>query len=228
MSELLLYQMMDSNFPIGMFSHSFGFETFLQDETITSELAFKQWLDIFIKDQLVYNDFLAMRAIFEQGIDFETADRAVFWTRKLHAQTLAKEVRNANQKMGQQFLHLMQNISPSCLLEEYQQKLKQFELASHPAVVFTLVFFQLNGDLKTLLSTYGYSQISGLVQNGVRGIPIGQIAGQKLIFELSSSLMSSIVFCINELAIADFGLTSPALEIRQMQHEWLRARNFMS
>lgn len=224
MSKLPLYQLIDSNFPTGMFSHSFGFETYLQHEMIISPDDFKKWLLVMIQDQLAYQDLLAMRVVFEDL----TVDNLLIWTQKLHAQTMAKEVRQGNQRMGQQFFQLFEKIAPSSLLDDYGKALSQANLQPHSAMVFIIIATRGAVSEQELLLAYAYSFMSALVQNGVRGVPLGQVAGQRLILELVSELEEVIYKVINELTIADFGLASPALEIRQMQHEWLRARNFMS
>jgi urease accessory protein len=224
MSKLRLYQLIDSNFPTGMFSHSFGFETYLQKEVITTPEDFQKWLLVYIEEQLTYNDLLAMRAVFEVF----TLDHILTWTRKLHAQTMAKEVRLGNQRMGQQFLQLFEKISPNEVLKSYAAALKQEGMQAHPAMVFVIIAKPEVDTEQELLSAYAYSIMSALVQNGVRGVPLGQVAGQRLILELSIQLEKNMNRVIKQLTAADFGMSSPAIEIRQMQHEWLRARNFMS
>lgn len=179
---------------------------------------------MFIHDQLAYQDLLVIRELSNQL----NLEQLVSWTEKLHAQTIAKEVRLGNQRMGQQFYQLMKKIAPTSLLEQYAQALKAQEIPPHSAPVFCIAAKAIVKDDAELLSAYGYSVVSALVQNGVRGIPLGQVAGQGLILELASELEQVVEKVLTDLTISDFGLASPALEIRQMQHEWLIARNFMS
>ena len=49
MNNLFLFQMNDSNFPIGSFSHSFGFETYLQRNSIYDQATFDHWLDQYMR-----------------------------------------------------------------------------------------------------------------------------------------------------------------------------------
>ena len=98
---------------------------------------------------------------------------------------------------------------------------------AHPAIVFSIMAFQLEAPQKLGISAYLYSSISGLVQNAVRGIPLGQTAGQQLLREFQSYIQEA-VDKIENLAEEDFGAVAPGIEIAQMKHERVNIRIFMS
>jgi urease accessory protein len=97
----------------------------------------------------------------------------------------------------------------------------------HPAVVFALASLQLNITKEEAILSHLYASISSLIQNAVRGIPIGQTDGQKTLV-LFQPLLQQALQHILQADQEEFGAVTPGLEIAQMQHEQLHVRLFMS
>ena len=79
---------------------------------------------------------------------------------------------------------------------------------------------------ETILAFY-YNAMSGLVTNSVKLVPLGQLAGQDMIFSLQpiiSKLVTETMLVPRELV----GLCNIAFDIRCMQHERLYSRLYMS
>ncbi|MBM6860261.1 urease accessory protein UreF, partial [Clostridium saudiense] len=57
-------QICDSNFPIGSFNHSYGMETYLRLKKVYDTNTFFNWLDVYLKEQFVYTDGLAIRLLY--------------------------------------------------------------------------------------------------------------------------------------------------------------------
>ncbi|WP_434238190.1 urease accessory protein UreF [Enterococcus casseliflavus] len=226
MNNLFLFQMNDSNFPIGSFSHSFGFETYLQRNSIYDQATFDHWLDQCMRYQILRTDGFAVQLAY-QALEKEDICALVQLTEELNAQILPCEIRRGNQKMGSQFLTIGQKIMVVPLLEGYEKKLKEKQIAPHPALVYTILAF-VNGASKELtISAYLLNMVATLVQNAVRGVPIGQVAGQKLIWSYQEKIDDWTKEII-KMKDSQFGACAPGIEISQMQHEFLFARNFMS
>jgi urease accessory protein len=51
---LSLFQLCDSNFPTGAFSHSFGLESYIQENTVHNPDTFRQWLHVYLNEQLIW------------------------------------------------------------------------------------------------------------------------------------------------------------------------------
>lgn len=60
-----LLQLCDSNFPSGAFSHSFGLETYIQEQVIVDKESFKTAISAYVDKQLVFSDGLACRLSYE-------------------------------------------------------------------------------------------------------------------------------------------------------------------
>lgn len=223
---LALFQLCDSNFPTGAFSHSYGLETYIQEDLVRDQATFAEWLDTYIHEQLVYSDGLASRLAFHALRD---GDMDTVWKldRMLFVQNLPRETREGTQKMGERMLNLVQSLYEAPVFSMYKKRIKAKLSFGHPAIVFTMAGHHLGVSERTTLLYYLYSVVTSLVQNAVRAIPLGQTAGQKVLQQFQNVLVSAAEL-IGQLDENDFGIVSPGLELSQMKHEHVNIRIFMS
>jgi urease accessory protein len=223
---LSLFQLCDSNFPTGAFSHSYGLETYIQEDKVHDQATFSQWLHVYLNEQLIYSDGLASHLVYE-AIENEDFEKVWKVDRMLTVQNLPRETREGTQRMGERMLNLVESLYEIPLLSQYRKRIKEKKSFGHPAIVFTIVGHHLGVPRSTTTLYYLYSTISSLVQNAVRGIPLGQTAGQKTILDFQDALVQATAK-IQELSEDDFGIISPGLELSQMKHERVNIRIFMS
>lgn len=223
---LQLLQFCDSSLPTGAFSHSFGLETYIQEGVIHNKQTFLKWMEVYIVKQLVYGDGLACRLVYE-ALEKDKLEDIWELDQMLIAQIFAQESREGSRKIGERLLTLGNELYPSLPLLAYKKRVSERKCSSHPAIVFTMLGHNLNIPKKTVVSTYLFSSLTTLVQNAVRGIPLGQTEGQQLIKE-SQILIGEAWELIEKLTLEDFGIMPPGLEISQMRHERVNIRIFMS
>ncbi len=223
---LSLMQLCDSNFPSGSFSHSFGLETYIQDEVIHNKETFFQWLRIYVEKQFVFTDGLACRFVFD-ALEKKEFEMLWKWDRLLYVQNVPEESREASRRIGERLVRIGIDLFQIPILEEYLRRIRLKEAAGHPAVVFPIISYHLGIEKKETVLSFLYSAMASLVQNGVRGIPLGQTDGQRILLELQPYLLRAAEK-INVLAKDDFGTVVPGLEIAQMRHQQLQVRLFMS
>ncbi|WP_275942210.1 urease accessory protein UreF, partial [Pseudomonas veronii] len=72
-----------------------------------------------------------------------------------------------------------------------------------------------------------HASVMSLTQNAVRGIPLGQDAGQRVVRRAQEWVLRAVEVS-RDLDPDDLGAIAPGLEIAQMRHERQRARMFMS
>lgn len=225
-ASLLLHQLCDTQFPTGAFSQSFGFEYDTFSGKITDTQSFAEWLTVYLHQQLVYCEGLANREVFTSSDDQLLTNLSV-WSEKLYSQLIPEEVRYGNVQMGKQFLKLICELIPDQHLTAFQQLTQEKQLVPHPAMVFCLACRTLGISVNEMLENYYYMSLYNLVQNAVRGIPIGQTSGQKLIVALQPEIEKATKKTLG-LSVDEFGRTSPGLEIAQMKHHFMYSRSFMS
>ncbi len=220
---LPLLQLGDSALPTGAFSHSLGLESYLHSGRVHDEATFADWLGQFIRIQLVHSDGLAIRFALEAetDADLHRVDR------ELHAAALPRQIREAGTKMGARMIDIALSVHPCPGLASYADDVAAGRCAGHPALAFAVAGKALGVPLAELLCTYLFSAVTSLTQNAIRGIPLGQDAGQRVLAGAHAEVRDAVAR-IQTLAREDFGVTAPGLEIAQMQHERQRARMFMS
>jgi urease accessory protein len=220
---LPLLQLSDSALPTGAFSHSFGLETFLDRGLVHDEDTFGAWLAQFVHTQLTYGDGLAIRLAMEACSTAELREVDALLT----AQALPRQVREAGVTMGARMLHIASALLGGAELEQYRDDVACGECAGHPALAFALAGRSLQVPVPELVATYLFSTATSLTQNAIRGIPIGQDAGQRVLRRIHPEVAAATAR-IAVLERRDLGATAPGLEIAQMRHERQRARMFMS
>lgn len=207
----LLLQLSDSALPTGGFSHSFGFEQYLTRGEIRDAQTFSEWLRAYVANQLTFTDALLMRMLFEGVDEHELADRAL-------AATIPAQVRQADVAMAKRIRKIGEDALgvPKVDVE-----------CAHPALEFARIarHFGVVGEEAILAHLTG--TVATLTQNAVRGIPVGQSEGQKVIVA-AHTWIERACEQVYELEYDDLGVVAPGLEIAQMQHERLRSRTFMS
>ncbi|AXI09761.1 urease accessory protein UreF [Oceanobacillus sp. 143] len=223
---LALFQLCDSNFPTGAFSHSYGLETYIQEGKVNNQATFSKWLDVYLNEQLVYADGLATRIIY-QALEKNQLEEVWQLDRMLTVQNLPRETREGTQRIGERMLNLVESLYNVPVITQYQERIKKKLSYGHPAIVFTMIghHLQVSGRETTLY--YLYSNLTTLVQNAVRAIPLGQTAGQRTIQQFQPMLVKALEK-IQGLKMDDFGIISPGLELSQMKHERVNIRIFMS
>lgn len=223
---LSLFQLCDSNFPTGAFSHSFGLESYIQENKVHNQETFFEWLKVYLHEQLVYSDGLASRLVYEALMD---DDLQQIWQldHLLTIQNLPRETREGTQMIGDRMLRLTETIYGLSILSQYREEIKKKNAFGHPAIVFSMVAHGLSVTKQDTILYYLYSAISSQVQNAVRAVPLGQTAGQTISHQFIPEL-SQAVDRIMELTKDDFGIVSPGIELSQMKHERVNIRIFMS
>lgn len=222
-----LLQLCDSNFPSGAFSHSFGLETYIQEQVIVDKESFKNAISAFVDKQLVFSDGLACRLSYEILESSRGMNELLEIDRLLFVSSLAKETREGNRRIGERMAKLCMELYSSTTLGEYLHFIKNKQGYGHSALVFAFVAHHLQIDKEKILSAYLFASVSSLIQNAVRGVPLGQTDGQKLLVEMQVKIHEA-KNRIMKLTKDDLGAVSPGLEIAQMRHERLPVRLFMS
>lgn len=222
-----LLQLCDSNFPSGAFSHSFGLETYIQEQVIVDKESFKIAISTFVDKQLVFSDGLACRLSYEILESSRDMNELLEMDRLLYVSSLAKETREGNRRIGERMAKLCMELYSLPTLGEYLRLIKNKQGYGHSALVFAFIAHHLQIDKEKILSAYLFASVSSLIQNAVRGVPLGQTDGQKLLVEMQVKIHEA-KNRIMTLTKDDLGAVSPGLEIAQMRHERLPVRLFMS
>ncbi|EZH65470.1 hypothetical protein DH09_17755 [Bacillaceae bacterium JMAK1] len=223
---LHLLHILDSAFPIGGYTHSFGMETFIQDEVITNEHELLEYLTSYLTNSVATGDALfvqeahrlASRNELEQLIDLD---------RRCHAFKITEEARKGSAMMGRQFIKTIVPLHDDPQLTAYSEQLKQKQIDGHYPVVFGMYASFLGVSVEVAVSTFLYSSMNSLITNAIRAIPLGQQAGVRTVHAMFP-LISELTTTIQSQAIDDIVNNALLIDISSMNHQFLRSRLFIS
>ncbi len=228
---LALLHLTDSALPTGAFSHSFGLEMYMQRDLVSDAETFTTWLHGFIR-QAAYGEGLVVRLgaeVAASGDDLEELIRRIAELDELaHVTIIPRQIRDANRSMGLR----MAKIAPVAvrgvpLLDAYTSGIESGEYVGCPALVFGVAMGGLGFDTDTVVRTYLMQLATSINQNAIRGIPLGQDAGQRALAS-AYPVIEATVSKIAGLGILDLGAAAPGFELAQMAHETRHSRMFMS
>jgi len=217
----MLLQWTDSAFPTGSFAHSSGLETYTQAEIVSTSNDLARLIAVKL-EAAARTDLLVVHAAL-------TADQAqiVELDMLCSASKVAKEAREASEKIGRRLLASVLNLTNDERLDFYQAEIAAYRCAGHHTVVHGLACASLNVDPRTALLTFGYALAVNQTAASLKLMRIGQTQAQKVLAEAAEAIESAVESALMR-TLDDFGSFTPALDIRAMQHEHLFRRLFIS
>jgi urease accessory protein len=218
---LTLLQLTSPALPVGAYSYSEGLETLIDRGSITSVADLQIWLT----ESLAIGSISIEVAILIRAYRAESqADRqaVIYWNHWLSATRETAELQQQNWQMGRSLLKLLQDLYPSADWSGWSMS-ENWNLA----IVFALAAKLAQIDEHTAALGYLHSWASNLVSAGVKLIPLGQTAGQKLILQLTGSIADCADRSLN---LPDDRLFSCSwgLALASMAHETQYSRLFRS
>jgi urease accessory protein len=218
---LTLLQLTSPALPVGAYSYSEGLETLVDRDAISSATDLQTWL----VESLAFGSILVEVAILIRAHRAETqGDRAnvIYWNQWLSATRETSELQQQNWQMGRSLLKLLQDLYPAADWSGWSMA-ENWNLA----IVFALAARLAEIDEHTAALGYLHSCASNLVSAGVKLIPLGQTAGQKLILQLATPIADCADRSLN---LPDDRLFSCSwgLALASMAHETQYSRLFRS
>ena len=226
---LLLQQLNDSLFPIGSFTHSYGLETYVQQNKITDVDSFYHYLIQIIDCSFLYNELLAIKLAYGFAKD-KAIDQLIYLDQLITATKPAYEIRQASIKLGSRFIKTITKIginSTNDSFTKYCQKVELNLIEGHHALAYGALCGSLDLPYDCSVLKFNYSQLSGMINTGVKLIPLCQTLAQKLLYKLQPAIINAIDK-LEKLSIDDLGRSTPGFELRSQQHEKLYSRMYMS
>lgn len=223
---LHLIQIHDSAFPTGSFAHSFGIETYIQEDILRDESDLIKFLEMYIRYNLASADAIFVKTAYYLAQQQDNTS-LIHIENICHGIKLSPETRKASAMMGRQFLHTVRSLNDNELIMLWYEKLKNKEIKGHYSIVYGIYAAIIGADVKMALEMFLYSSVTALVQNAVRAVPLGQMSGVKTVFTLLPVIQET-ARQVMTLNLNDLDNNSIALEIASMKHEFLHSRLFIS
>ena len=225
-SFLSLLQFADGLFPAGAYAHSFGLEYLIQSGDISSEAGVELFVHAYLKTSVAPTDAVAMLCSSRAAKADDLAE-CLALDEKLDAMKASSELREASRQMGRQTLRVANHIQANKLLANFAEAVKTNATPGHHPVIFGMIGGVMAWPPKEMAGAYLYSTSAALVGAALRLMPLGQLAGQRILSNVRP-LIATLAEEIQDRTEADIWSFAPALEIASMRHAMLDARLFRS
>lgn len=221
---LKLIQSVDAFFPIGAFTLSNGLEDYVAHEDIKDCEDLEQYLKGFLR-VFPYQDLgllaLAYKNAFNREIIASLDEVA-------GAMKTAMEVRVGSIKMCSRYIKVRGAIKDAPdPLSWYQNQIQDGTLMGYHPIALGIFGACENTEIEQLLLMYSYSIVSAIANNTVKLVPLSQMEGQRILYNILKDLVPVVKEAMS-VDIDDIGVSGSLLEIHCMNHERLYSRQYMS
>jgi urease accessory protein len=223
---LSLLQFSDGLFPAGAYAHSFGLEYCVQSQDVRDAAGVESFLRAYLEGSAAPTDAVAIVCARRAAANDNLAD-CLALDAMLDAMKAPSELRDASRQMGRQTLRIATNVPCRALLEKFGNAVAAEITSGHHSIVVGMVGGVLGWNALEMTSAYLYSTSAALVGAALRLLPLGQLAGQRILWNLQP-LIATLACDAQDKNERDMWSFAPALEIAGMRHAALDARLFRS
>jgi len=223
---LSLLQFADGLFPAGAYAHSFGLESCVQSGEVRDGAGVEAFLRAYLESSAAPTDAVAAVCTHRAAASRNVAACLVL-DETLDAMKAASELREASRQMGRQTLRVATSLDVHPLVAEFAQAVADETTPGHHAVVFGMVGGTMQWSALETTSVYLYSTSAALVGAALRLLPLGQLVGQRILWN-ARSLITRLAAEAQDQDQDDMWSFAPAFEISSMRHALLEARLFRS
>lgn len=215
-----LLQLNDSTFPIGAYTLSWGLETFVQQKVIHDSQSALAFLKSDIESNFLTSELLPVRLAYEYAEKGEW-EKVFSLDQIYNAAKNAKEIRVGSKKIAARFFKTVS------LWKKDELDLFSLGKVRHFPVIYGAYCALRKIKKESSLEAFLYSQFSARVTTLVKLIPLSQNEGQKILHSLFEEF-TRLLCIVETFSEEDLCRSSPSVEIRGMQHEYLYTRLYMS
>lgn len=223
---LSLLQFTDGLFPAGAYAHSFGLEASVQSGEVRDAAGVEAFLRAYLQGCAGPTDAVAVVCARRAAASEDLAS-CLALDETLDAMKAPRELRDASRQMGRQTLRVAAHLRCHPLLEQFANSVATESTPGHHPIVFGMIGGVLNWDALEMTGAYLYSTSAALLGAALRLLPLGQLAGQRIL----SNMRPYIAMLAQEAQgkqESDMWSFAPALDIASMRHALLDARLFRS
>lgn len=210
------------SFPVGGFSHSYGFETYMSDGRVKNAEDFTVLLNTALSSSMGFVDAPAVCLAYSSDKDaLASLDSLVT------ALKPTKELRESSVRMGRSFLRIFSEMHPENPLREYYARVKRGECDGNYSAMFGAAASYIGAEKKSAVCAYLFCSVYSLIQTGIKSVPLGQGESQKIMVSVYGKICALAENAMT-VSMEDMGGFSPMLDIASMRHEDLYTRLYMS
>jgi urease accessory protein len=223
---LSLLQFADGLFPAGAYAHSFGLEARVQSGEVRDAAGVEAFVWAYLEGSAGPTDAVAVVCAGRAAANNDLV-ACLRLDANLDAMKAVSELREASHQMGRQTLRVAVHLRCVPLLDEFGKAVAGGSTPGHHSVVFGAIGGVLGWDALDMTGAYLYSTSAALVGAALRLLPLGQLAGQQILWNLGPHI-AVLAEEAQQKREDDIWSFAPTLEIAGMRHARLDARLFRS
>lgn len=215
-----LLQLASPALPIGMYSYSQGMERAVEDGRIRDEATAGEWIAGLLERGQARLDvpvLIRLQAAWGSGDD-AAVER---WSRILHASRETAELRAEDRQTGQALARLLESLAIARAGAWIRHP------ASSLATGFSLAAAEWGIAAPQAAAGYVWSWLENQVLCAVKLVPLGQVAGQRLLRDLSAGIPALVDQAFG-MADDDIGGSAVGMALASSRHEVQYSRLFRS
>lgn len=217
---LRLLQLVSPSLPIGMYSYSQGLERAVHDGWIGNAEQTRDWLSGLLHHALVKVDAPLLARLYDA---WQLGDSAAVahWSQFLLACRETAELRTEDRQTGQALARLLVN------LDMPEAGIWQKRSEATLATLFALAATRWQIDKVDAISGYLWGWLENQVLGAIKLVPLGQVAGQRLLQDLAGELPGLVGQALH-ISDDEMGGSCFGLALASSRHEMQYSRLFRS
>lgn len=222
----MMLHICDPTLPIGGFSHSSGLETYIQLKIVHDEASTEAFVKNMIENNILYNDAAFVKLAY-QAAQRKDLQEIIALDQECSALKAPMEIREATKKLGNRFLKIFDRQVEKQLIIDFQRELSLKNTEGNYPIVYGIFAQTFDVPLHDAIYAYCYNAAVGMITNAVKMVPLGQLAGQDILFRMQKVIQETVATTLS-LDRDLVGVCNIGFDIRCMQHEKLYSRLYMS
>lgn len=218
-----LLQLASPMLPVGAYSYSQGLEWAIECGEVIDLASAKTW----ISDALmIYQGRYELPVLYRQYQAWQLNDIAAVkeWDTYFQAGRDTSEALAETRQMGYSLCRLLNDLGS--LPADFMFKINELVNPAFPTV-YAGITHLWSISAQDMLQAYAWSWVENQVSAAMKTVPLGQVAGQKILLELGAFL-PEIVTDAMQLEDAEISNFTPGLSIAGCRHETQYSRLFRS
>ncbi|MCX7087012.1 MAG: urease accessory protein UreF [Methylococcales bacterium] len=217
---LRLLQLVSPGLPIGMYSYSQGLERAVDDGWISNASDAAEWISGLMACCQTYIDLPILARLYDAWAG-NNVEQIEHWSQILMAYRETAELRAEERQTGQALARLLGALD----IVEMQPWIRKREATLAGVFSFSAVYWDI--PKRETLIGYLWSWLENQVLCAVKLVPLGQVAGQRLLKDLAANIPNFVDEALR-LTDDDLGGSAFGLALASSRHEMQYSRLFRS
>ena len=219
---LYLLQAATSAFPTGAFSHSFGFETLIDEGAVTDGDSLERCSALWLRYGVATAD-AAVCAWAWLAADANDEALLGILDEQLNALRITRETRQASLSTGTAFMNAARDAFGGDGLARYRALVGEGACGGHYATAFGVAGHDAGISRHSTTVAFLHGSLSSLISVAARIIPLGQVATQRIISNARPAILDCARIALGT-GLMDLGTSTAWFDHASMAHERLYSR----